>query len=974
MSSPPFRAGRGSPDVGTSQEPGLTGALPGDSGGRRGRHRARGRRNPRQPPGAAAETQAPGTEYSDPATTRPRPGGTTADGYSPPGTAGAGYPAAGARNPPPGRNRAGYPEPGGYPAPPEGSHPQPGGYPAPPEGSHPQPGGYPALPEGSYPQPGGRYPARADGLAGRSRPGMVPQGEAGGYPLPSETVAQPRPRPGGESFRPASSPPPGEAGAARYPPPGRMSPGSPGNAGSTQQGYPPPGTAAGTRRGTAGYSPPGTDGYPPQGGAASTQPATGHNPPARPAGYAEPDGPAYRQGGEGGYSVADRTAYSQPDPAASRPDGPPYRPQNAAGYSRPRTGSYPKPGTPAHAQPAQPAHPQRGAAGYAEPGMAADPQSAGPAHRPRQYTASYPADPGYPAEGPYAPSDPTRPLRAIPGGARPARPPPTAAHSGQVRRLRPVPPGEQAGPGLARSSAVVAIGTLASRVTGLLRTLVLAYAIGVSFLANAYNYANTLPNAVYNLAIGGILTSVIVPLLVNAAKRDTDGGEAYDQRIVTMITGVLLAITVAATLAAAPIAGLYDPHARAADHAVLVVFAYFFIPQIFFYGMTSLAGAVLNSRNHFAAPAWTPVVNNIVVIAVSLAFIVIAGVHRTPQNITGFQLGFLAVGTTLGIVAQTVALVPALRSVGFRWRPRFDFRRAEISHIGRTAGWMFCYVATTQVAFLVTSRVASAAQGPRGWSAYTNAWLLFQLPYAIVGISVITALLPRMSAHATDRRYDLLRADFSAGVRLGSVIVAPAALVLAVLGPSLAEVLLGWGATSSADARYLGLVFSVFSLGLIPYMLFQLQLRVFYALHDTRTPAVIGGITMVANIAANLLAAALLPPGQVVAALGAGFGVANTVGVIVSWRVLSRRLRGLAGREIGGSLLRMHAAAIPAAIFALEVTVMARAVLPAGKPAALAIVAVGGGGALLLYHVFARATGTVELAELTDVIRSRLRR
>src|SRR6266571_9262103 len=214
---------------------------------------------------------------------------------------------------------------------------------------------------------------------------------------------------------------------------------------------------------------------------------------------------------------------------------------------------------------------------------------------------------------------------------------------------------------LVRSSGVMALGTLASRVTGLVRSVVLVYAIGVKGLGNSYNYANTLPNTVYNLAIGGILTSVIVPLLVSAARRHRDRGESYDQRMFTLVTVALAGITLVATLAAAPIASLYDPKATGTEHHLLVIFAYFFIPQIFFYGVSSLAGAILNARGHFAAPMWTPVVNNIVVT-------VAAGQDvNKVSTISNGEILLLGIGTTLGIVAQTAALVPALRRVGFRW-------------------------------------------------------------------------------------------------------------------------------------------------------------------------------------------------------------------------------------------------------------------------------------------------------------------
>jgi putative peptidoglycan lipid II flippase len=518
---------------------------------------------------------------------------------------------------------------------------------------------------------------------------------------------------------------------------------------------------------------------------------------------------------------------------------------------------------------------------------------------------------------------------------------------------------------IVRSSSVMAVGTLASRLTGFLRTLVQVWVLGGAWISIAYNTANTLPNVVYNLALGGILTSVIVPLIVTAGRRDADGGESYDQRMFTLITFALLGITLVATIAAAPIADLYKGDITGRQLHVLVIFAYFFIPQIFFYGMSSLISAVLNARRSFAAPMWTPVINNLVVIVVLSMYLAIAG-PAGDKHITSGQVELLGVGTTMGIVAQTLALIPALRQVGFRWLPRFDFRRIEISEIGRMAGWMFCYIAATQVAFLVTTKVANEASATHGgFTDYTYAWQLFQLPYAIVGISVITALLPRMSAHASERRLGLVRSDFSTGVRLASAIVVPCSLVLAVLGPALARVLFGHGHFST-EARPTGVVFAFFCLGLLPYMLFQLQLRVFYALRDSRTPAFIGLATMTMNIVANYVALAVLPKSEVVAGLGVGFGLANLLGTVLAWRILSRRLRGLDGWLIGRSLVRMHAATLPAALIVILVGLL--------TPNPYATVIIGGGLAVLLYLAFARALRIEELTRLTSTVMSRLRR
>jgi putative peptidoglycan lipid II flippase len=530
---------------------------------------------------------------------------------------------------------------------------------------------------------------------------------------------------------------------------------------------------------------------------------------------------------------------------------------------------------------------------------------------------------------------------------------------------------------LLRSSGGMALGTLASRLTGFLSNLMLAYAIGAGTLSTSYNDANTLPNVVYNLMLGGILTSVVVPLLVAAAKRDPDRGEGYFQRIFTLSVLALGAITVLATLAAGIIVGLYAGTIHGAEHRVMVLFAYFFMPQIFFYGMSSLAGAILNARGRFAAPMWTPVINNVVVIVMLSIYVALAGLGRTPQNITPGEIRLLGIGATLGIVAQSVALIPALLRCGFRPRPTFGFRRAEVAEIGRMAGWLAGYVVTTQASFFSTLVIANAASvhaRSAGYPSYFYAYLLFQMPYAVVGISVITALLPRMSAHATARRYSWVRADFSTGIRLSAVIVVPSALLLAALGAPLAEFLFAHGSTSVSDAHYIGQVFAVFSLGLVPYMTFQLLLRVFYSLHDSKTPCMIGLVTMATNIMVNVIALNMLPSSQVDEGLAAGFGIANLVGSVVAWRLLLRRVGSLDGRAITRSLIKMHIAAIPAAMFAIEMVFAIGVIIRPGTAFGLITVLIGGGGGLLLYTLIARSLRVSEVTQLMAMVGARFGR
>jgi putative peptidoglycan lipid II flippase len=674
---------------------------------------------------------------------------------------------------------------------------------------------------------------------------------------------------------------------------------------------------------------------------------------------------------------------SRPDPAAD--SYPPYRGQPGDGYPGPADGySAPAgdwgPQVSAHPGNYPPAsgnrieHPGGGPDGYAPPadnrtlrlsppGRRGHP---GPADGRSQTPPAAPADQGWQGWVPEpggAWDPPTVQLFPVAWAPGASPPPPPGARTPQAKAPGP------AGGGMLRSSSTMALGTIASRVTGFVRSFILVYALGVGLLGSAYNLSNTLPNVVYQFALGGIFTSVVVPLLVKAATRDSDRGEGYDQRIFTLGVLALAAVTLVAVAAAAPITALYAGSIHnAATYHLTEVLAYFFIPQIFFYGVSSLAGAILNARGSFASPMWTPVINNVVVIAVGLMFVVVAGLNRTPAQLNGSEVALLGIGTTAGIVLQTVAMIPSLRRVGFRWRPTFDFRRAEISEMGRMSGWMFGYVLTTQIAFLITTRVAGT-----GFAAYSNAYTLFQLPYAVVGISVITAMLPRMSSHASEGRYQQVASDFSAATRIASVIVVPAALILAVVGAPLAQAIFGHGSTSQASARYVGEIFAVFSLGLLPYMLFQLLLRVFYAMHDSRTPALIGVVTMAVNITTNLIAVAVLPPADVVVGLGACFGIANIIGTTMAWRMIGRRIGGLDGIAVRKSLVRMHLAALPGAVFALAIMVMVGAIIPGGTLGALTTVIIGGAGALLLYVTFAKAIGVPELDDLIGTVRSRLR-
>jgi putative peptidoglycan lipid II flippase len=733
-----------------------------------------------------------------------------------------------------------------------------------------------------------------------------------------------------------------------------------------------------------GYQPPPPPGYQQPG---YQQP--GYQQGARPAGYPQtpphgyPPGPDYLQADSRPFPAAPPQGGGHPFPAApppmppppapqhGAPAGPSFTPRAPAGEDRQGTG-------PRHSRGGKPRPTFTPREGYIPPAS----RSARPAAAPTAFLPPAPA--GYPqpsfqpydypeavprTEPRFEPADLGAPSGAVGERTRILEP---DADLGRVRSTGPQQAADTS-PNLARSSKAMAVGTLVSRATGFLRTFVFLWALGLFTTANAYNTANTLPNTVYYLMLGGVFTSVVVPMLVRASKEDPDRGEGYAKRIYSLGVICLLGVTVIATLFAQPIASLYGGNLGAKnEYHLTVVFAYFFIPQIFFYGMDSLLGAILNVRGRFGANMWTPVINNVVVIFVGILFAVTVGkpgISSATISSSGVEL--LGIGTTLGIVIQSIALFPVMWRAGFDMKLSFDFRRAEIAEIGRMSGWMFGYVFSQWLGNLVVTRVANSAPANAGISAYANAYQLFQLPYAIVGISVISALLPRMSGHANDRRYSLVREDFSKGVRLASVIVIPAAVFLAVLGAPLCEFLLGHGHTTWQDARYIGEVFGAFCLGLLPFMLTQLQLRVFYSFHESRTPAVIGMVMLIIGVIGYMVVKVAVSPMHIVVGLAFAFDFMTLAGAVIAWPLLLRRVGSLDGWRITRSLVRMFIATIPGLLFAFVIMALVGSFLHHGALYGLVTTVVGGGGALVLYAICARLLGIEEFRTLMRSVAGR---
>ncbi|MGW4186323.1 murein biosynthesis integral membrane protein MurJ [Streptomyces albidoflavus] len=480
---------------------------------------------------------------------------------------------------------------------------------------------------------------------------------------------------------------------------------------------------------------------------------------------------------------------------------------------------------------------------------------------------------------------------------------------------------KSAGGGLARSSLLMAVGTVVSRATGLIRQVLQAAALGTGLLASTYNTANTVPTSLYTLLIGGALNAVLVPQLVRARATEPDGGRAYEQRLVTLVVCVLGVGTALAVWAAPEIVGLYMRDTPGSHEAfeLTVTFARFLLPQIFFYGLFGIYGQVLNAREKFGAMMWTPVLNNVVLVAMFAAYLGLMVAPGRVEDITADQVRLLGIGTTAGVALQALALVPFARAAGFRFRPRFDWRGTGLGRSVHAAKWTLLFVLANQVALTVVTHFANAAdqelpEAGAGYTAYMYAQTIWLLPQSIVTVSLVTALLPRMSRAVAEGRVEDLRADLTRGLRISGVVIVPTAFLFLALGPQIAALLFAHGAADADSVRPLGQMLQAFGPGLIAFSAQYLLLRGFYAYEDTRTPffmaAWIAGVDIALASACHLL----LPARWAVVGMAGAYTLSYLAGLALTARLLRRRLGGRIGTGgLGRAYGKVLCAAVPAA-------------------------------------------------------------
>lgn len=534
-------------------------------------------------------------------------------------------------------------------------------------------------------------------------------------------------------------------------------------------------------------------------------------------------------------------------------------------------------------------------------------------------------------------------------------------------------------PTLARATAVMSAGTALSRITGFVRLAVIAWAIGgaESKLPDTYNLANSLPNIVYQLVLGEILATVFVPVFVEyITTRARDDAWRLASTILNAAILIAIGFSIVTVLLAPWIIKIYtfrvaDPAQRHLQEEVGTFFLRIFLPQIIFYAVGAVLTGLLNAHRRFAVPMFAPVLNNVIVIGTFVIFrLAHSGGRPSLAALTAGDKWLLAVGTTLGVAAFTMALWPFVRRLPGRYQPRsLDWRHPAIRHVGTLAKYSLGYVVVNQIGLWVVLALANRTQG--GISAYQNAFILYQLPYGIFAVSVMTALVPNLAEHHVRGEEDRFRSSVSLGLRTTAFIVFPAAAGFIALSRPIIRVLLQHGVFSAASTSLYADTFVLMSIGLVAYAAFQQLMRAFYARQDTKTPWIVNMWVVGFNIAVALpLYRWIGVPG-----LALAHALSYLLAAGIGGELLRRRLGGIEGRRLASSHLRIGAASALTGAAAWGVSkAVGRAAGTAGLATGLVQVGAAVTCGLILYASLAAVFRFEEFRPLARMVTGRFAR
>lgn len=507
----------------------------------------------------------------------------------------------------------------------------------------------------------------------------------------------------------------------------------------------------------------------------------------------------------------------------------------------------------------------------------------------------------------FAPDATPAPPMAPPG------PEPVAPGGGIGSRTR-----DSSDASLMRSTGSMAVANVASRITGFVRMILILTVLGPA-VASAFNTANTLPNMITELVLGSVLTAMFMPLLAKAAQEDEDGGVSFIRRLLTVTSVLALGATVVA-VACAPLLVRLNLGDGEVNTDLATAFAFLLLPQIYFYGVFSVMLAVLNYNGIFRPGAWAPVWNNLVAIATLALFAVVgSGIDpAAPVNLLSGPILLLGLGTTLGVVVQAAVLVPALRRAGVDLRPRWGLD-PRIKQFGGHALAGVTYVLISQVGLVMTNRIGSAAD-EAAIAIYQTYWLLLQVPYGVIGVTLLTAINPRLADNGVAGRTDAVVRDISLGTRLSLFGLLPIIAFMTAFGPSIATGLFRYGNFDAENANILGLTLAFGAFTLIPYAVVLLQQRVFYAREDYWTPTLLILAITIVRVALSLVVPFVAQDRtHVVIGLALANGLGWVVGAIAGFVLLRRTLGPLRGRETARSAVWTLGASAAGALTALVV-------------------------------------------------------
>ncbi|WP_459610504.1 murein biosynthesis integral membrane protein MurJ [Corynebacterium urogenitale] len=475
-----------------------------------------------------------------------------------------------------------------------------------------------------------------------------------------------------------------------------------------------------------------------------------------------------------------------------------------------------------------------------------------------------------------------------------------------------------------RAGGSMAIATLISRITGFLRTVFIGSALGAP-VASAFNTANTLPNLITELVLGAVLTALVVPVLVRAEKEDPDQGAAFIRRLLTLTFTLTIVVTLISVFTAPLLVRASLDEDGQVNVGMSTAFAYLVLPQIVFYAMFAVFMAVLNTKGVFKPGAWAPVINNVVTLAVLSLYLFLPDsmtLHPTDEvTITNPSVMLLGLGTTAGVVVQALIMVPYLRKAGIDLRPLWGIDD-RLRSFGGMAIAIVVYVAISQLGFVLNNRIASQASDAAP-TIYMQAWQFLQMPYGVIGVTLLTAVMPRLSRNAADGDDKAVVRDLTVASKLTMLAMIPIIVFFTAFGTLIATALFAYANYSVDDANVLGWTISFSAFTLIPYALVLLHLRVFYAREEVWTPTfIIAGITTTKLALAFVAPHIAAEPRLVVVLLGAANGFGFLAGAIIGDRLLRRSLGDLQFRTVFKTSAWATGASIVGALVAWRIDVL----------------------------------------------------